>query len=236
MRSRRPEITPYWANGGRTGLMDRPAPRLYLITPPQLDVDAFAQTLDATLQAGDVACLQIRLKQADGSPADDQIICKAAETLCPLAHQHNVAVLLNDRPDLARELGCDGVHIGQQDMPYKQARALLGPEAIIGVTCHASRHLAMLAGDAGADYVAFGAFFDTQTKDTTAQATPDILTWWQEVMEPPCVAIGGITPENGAELTMAGADFLAVSSGVWDHRDGPVAAMRAFDEIFARHR
>ena len=159
-----------------------------------------------------------------------------AETLCPLAHQHNVAVLLNDRPDLARELGCDGVHIGQQDMPYKQARALLGPEAIIGVTCHASRHLAMLAGDAGADYVAFGAFFDTQTKDTTAQATPDILTWWQEVMEPPCVAIGGITPENGAELTMAGADFLAVSSGVWDHRDGPVAAMRAFDEIFARHR
>ena len=110
------------------------------------------------------------------------------------------------------------------------------PLAIVGVTCHASRHLAMLASDAGADYVAFGAFFDTTTKDSTARPTPDILTWWQEVMEPPCVAIGGVTPENGDILAAAGADFLAVSSGVWQHREGPVAAVRAFDKIFATYR
>ncbi|MEC7209435.1 MAG: thiamine phosphate synthase, partial [Pseudomonadota bacterium] len=150
--------------------------------------------------------------------------------------QHNVAVLLNDRPDLAHDLGCDGVHIGQNDMDYRQARTLLGDKAIIGVTCHASRHLAMLAGDAGADYVAFGAFFDTKTKDTSARPSPDILTWWQEVMEPPCVAIGGITPENGDTLAAAGADFLAVSSGVWQHPEGPVAAVRAFDRIFDAYR
>lgn len=169
--------------------MSRPAPRLYLITPPKFELEVFAPTLDETLQEGDIACLQIRLKQPNGSPVEDDTIRRAVEILCPLAQQHNVAVLLNDRPDLARDLGCDGVHIGQNDMDYRQARTLLGDKAIIGVTCHASRHLAMLAGDAGADYVAFGAFFDTKTKDTSARPSPDILTWWQEVMEPPCVAI-----------------------------------------------
>ena len=216
--------------------MSRPAPRLYLITPPKFELEVFAPTLDETLQAGDIACLQIRLKQPDGSPVEDDTIRRAVEILCPLAQQHNVAVLLNDRPDLARDLGCDGVHIGQNDMGYRQARTLLGDKAIIGVTCHASRHLAMLAGDAGADYVAFGAFFDTKTKDTSARPSPDILTWWQEVMEPPCVAIGGITPENGDTLAAAGADFLAVSSGVWQHPEGPVAAARAFDRIFDAYR
>ena len=220
--------------------MSRPAPRLYLITPPQVELETFAPTLEETLQAGDIACLQIRLKQLDGTPVDDDTIRRAVEVLCPLAQQHNVAVLLNDRPDLARDLGCDGVHIGQNDMGYAQARALLGDRAIVGVTCHASRHLAMLAGDVGADYVAFGAFFDTKTKDitkdSTMRPTPDILTWWQEVMEPPCVAIGGVTPENGDILAAAGADFLAVSSGVWQHRGGPVAAVRAFDKIFATYR
>ena len=220
--------------------MSRPAPRLYLITPPQVELEAFAPTLEETLQAGDIASLQIRLKQPDGTPVDDDTIRRAVEVLCPLAQQHNVAVLLNDRPDLARDLGCDGVHIGQSDMGYAQARALLGDRAIVGVTCHASRHLAMLAGDVGADYVAFGAFFDTKTKDitkdSTMRPTPDILTWWQEVMEPPCVAIGGVTPENGDILAAAGADFLAVSSGVWQHREGPVAAVRAFDKIFATYR
>ena len=216
--------------------MSRPAPRLYLITPPKFELEVFAPTLDETLQAGDIACLQIRLKQPDGSPVEDDTIRRTDEILCPLAQQHNVAVLLNDRPDLARDLGCDGVHIGQNDIDYRQARTLLGDNAIIGVTCHASRHLAMLAGDAGADYVAFGAFFDTKTKDTSTRPSADILTWWQEVMEPPCVAIGGITPENGDTLAAAGADFLAVSGGVWQHPDGPVAAVRAFDRIFDAYR
>ena len=216
--------------------MSRPAPRLYLITPPQVELEVFAPILDETLQKGDIACLQIRLKQPDGTPVEDDTIRRAVEILCPLAQQHNVAVLLNDRPDLAGDLGCDGVHIGQNDMDYAQARALLGDGAIIGVTCHASRHLAMLAGDAGADYVAFGAFFDTKTKDTSTRPSADILTWWQEVMEPPCVAIGGITPENGDTLAAAGADFLAVSGGVWQHPEGPVAAVHAFDKIFDAYR
>ena len=216
--------------------MSRPAPRLYLITPPKFELEVFALSLDETLREGDIACLQIRLKQPNGSPAEDDTIRRAVEILCPLAQQYNVAVLLNDRPDLARDLDCDGVHIGQNDMDYRQARTLLGENAIIGVTCHASRHLAMLAGDAGADYVAFGAFFDTKTKDTIARPSLDILTWWQEVMEPPCVAIGGITPENGGTLAAAGADFLAVSGGVWQHPEGPVAAVRAFDRIFDAYR
>ena len=216
--------------------MSRPAPRLYLITPPQFELEVFAPTLDETLKEGDIACLQIRLKQPDGSPVEDDTIRRVVEILCPLAQQHNVAVLLNDRPDLACDLGCDGVHLGQNDMDHRQARTLLGEKAIIGVTCHASRHLAMLAGDAGADYVAFGAFFDTKTKDTSVRPSPDILTWWQEVMEPPCVAIGGITPENGDILAAAGADFLAVSGGVWQHPEGPVAAVRAFDRIFDAYR
>ena len=216
--------------------MSRPAPRLYLITPPEFELEVFAPTLDETLREGDIACLQIRLKQPNGSPVEDDTIRRAVEVLCPLAQQHNVAVLLNDRPDLARDLGCDGVHIGQNDMDYWQARTLLGENAIIGVTCHASRHLAMLAGDAGADYVAFGAFFDTKTKDTIARPSLDILTWWQEIMEPPCVAIGGITPENGGTLAAAGADFLAVSGGVWQHPEGPLAAVRAFDRIFDTYR
>ena len=216
--------------------MSRPAPRLYLITPPEFELEVFAPTLDETLREGDIACLQIRLKQPNGSPVEDDTIRRAVEVLCPLAQQHNVAVLLNDRPDLARDLDCDGVHIGQNDMDYRQARTLLGENAIIGVTCHASRHLAMLAGDAGADYVAFGAFFDTKTKDTIARPSLDILTWWQEIMEPPCVAIGGITPENGGTLAAAGADFLAVSGGVWQHPEGPLAAVRAFDRIFDTYR
>lgn len=215
--------------------MSRPRTRLYLITPPQPDLAAFAPILDATLQAGDVGCLQLRLKKADGTAYDDDAIEAAVKQLMPVAHKHNVAFLLNDRPDLAASLGCDGVHIGQQDMGYKAARAHIGDNAIVGVTCHDSRHLAMLAGEAGADYVAFGAFFPTQTKNVTAQAMPDVLSWWQEVMEPPCVAIGGITPENAAPLVAAGADFIAASAGVWNHEAGPEAAIEAFNTVFDAH-
>jgi thiamine-phosphate pyrophosphorylase len=140
-----------------------------------------------------------------------------------------VAVILNDRPDLAAALGCDGVHVGQGDAPVAQARRLMGPHAMIGATCHDSRHLAMEAAEAGADYVAFGAFFPTATKETTHRPDPEILTIWQETMEVPCVAIGGITPDNAGDLARAGADFVAVSAAVWKHPEGPAAAVRAFD-------
>ena len=201
--------------------------RLYLITPPAFEPRAFAETLKAALDAGDVACLQLRLKDV----ADDEIR-RACTQLMPIAHAHDVAFVLNDRPDLAREMGCDGVHIGQNDMRYDDARRLVGPDRIVGVTCHNSRHLAMEAGEAGADYVAFGAFFPTSTKTVQFYAEVDLLSWWSELVEVPCVAIGGITLANCEPLIAAGADFLAVASAVWEHTDGPAAAVKAFNAHF----
>jgi thiamine-phosphate pyrophosphorylase len=158
----------------------------------------------------------------------DDIVAAATDVLLPIAQARGVAVIMNDRPDLAARLGCDGVHIGQDDAPYAEARRIVGPNRMVGVTCHDSRHLAMEAAEAGADYVAFGAFFPTSTKAAKTRADPEILTIWQETMEVPCVAIGGITVETARELARAGADFLAVSAGVWSHGDGPAAAVRAF--------
>jgi thiamine-phosphate pyrophosphorylase len=206
------------------GAMPPPLCRLYLITPPVIDdLTAFGRALADALDAGDVAALQIRLKEVS-----DDAVAAAVRVLAPIAQGRGVAVILNDRPDLALKLGCDGVHVGQEDMPYAEARRLLGPDRMIGVTCHDSRHLAMEAADAGADYVAFGAFFPTTTKDASTQAQPEILTVWQETMLTPCVAIGGITVENCQPLVAAGADFLAVSAGVWAYPEGAAAAVRAF--------
>jgi thiamine-phosphate pyrophosphorylase len=201
--------------------------RLYLITPPKFEPRAFAEDLKRALDAGDVASLQLRLKDAS-----DEDVRRAGEILMPIAQARGVAFLVNDRPDLARALGADGVHVGQQDASYAQARAVMGADAIVGVTCHDSRHLAIEAADAGADYVAFGAFFPTQTKETTARPDVEILRWWSEVMVIPVVAIGGITVENAAPLVEAGADFFAVSSGVWNYADGPAAAVKAFNVLF----
>ncbi|HUO97104.1 MAG TPA: thiamine phosphate synthase [Rhizomicrobium sp.] len=201
--------------------------RLYLITPPKLEPKGFAETLKRALDAGDVASLQLRLKDVP-----DEEIARAVDMLMPIAQRHGAAFILNDRPDLAKRFGCDGVHIGQEDGTYEAARAAVGPEAVVGVTCHDSRHLAMEAADAGADYVAFGAFFPTTTKKPKAACEIETLRWWAELMVVPCVAIGGITTENAKPLVEAGADFLAVSSGVWDFPDGPAAAVKAFNSLF----
>lgn len=207
--------------------------RLYLITPPEVpDIAAFAHLLDQALDGGDVASLQIRLKSRDGVAAPDSHILELGRHIIPRAQDRGVAVLINDRPDLAVELGADGVHIGQSDMPYGRARKLVGDDAIVGVTCHDSRHLAMEAGEAGADYVAFGAFYPTETKDPAARAELELLTWWQQMMELPCVAIGGITTDNARPLVEAGADFLAVSAGIWRAPGGPGAAVKAFNTLF----
>jgi thiamine-phosphate pyrophosphorylase len=187
----------------------------------------FRDTLAEALDAGDVAAVQLRLK---GWSEED--LLRAIDVLRPVAQSREVAFLLNDRPDLAKRTGCDGAHVGQDDMPAAQARKLLG-DLMLGVTCHGSRDLAMQAGQAGADYVAFGAFFSSTTKEPTAMADPEILAWWSEMMELPCVAIGGITPENCAGLVRAGADFLAVSAAVWAHAGGPAAAVRAFNTAIA---
>ncbi|WP_085341230.1 thiamine phosphate synthase [Aquidulcibacter paucihalophilus] len=209
-------------------MSDRPKSRLYLITPPKIEnLEHFAKTLGGVIEAGDVACLQLRLKEAS-----DAEILAAAAAIFPLAQDLGVACLVNDRPDLAKLAGADGVHIGQSDGTVAAARNHVGKDGIVGVTCHDSRHLAMEAAEAGADYVAFGAFFDTATKVAPTRANLDILSWWQEIMEIPCVAIGGINPENGAELVKAGADFLAVSAGLWSWPQGPIAASAAFKEMF----
>lgn len=204
--------------------------RLYLITPPALEPAAFSDVLRAALDGGDVACLQIRLKDVD-----DDTVRRATEALLPVAHEYDVAVLINDRPDLAVEMGADGTHVGQEDASYAEARRLLGADRIVGVTCHNSRHLAMEAGEAGADYVAFGAFYATGTKQPKTRAEPEVLQWWSELFEIPCVAIGGITVANCPPLIEAGADFLAVVAGVWDYPDGPTAAVRDFNRAMAEH-
>jgi thiamine-phosphate pyrophosphorylase len=202
--------------------------RVYLITPPALEPVAFADRLAAALDAGDVAAVQLRLKNVD-----DDAWRRAIDALRPVCQSRDVAFLLNDRADLVRGTGCDGVHVGQEDMPARDARRLLGPDLTLGVTCKGSRDLAMQAGEDGADYVAFGAFYPSTTKEVTGLLDPDILAWWSEMMELPCCAIGGITPENCAPLVRAGADFLAVVGCVWSHPDGPAAGVRALNAAIA---
>ena len=202
--------------------------RLYLVTPPALDLALFPDQLAAALDAGDVAAVQLRLK-----PADDDAVRRAVDRLLPTAQSRGVTFLLNDRPDLARQAGCDGAHVGQDDLAGVDARRILG-DLTLGMTCHGSRDLAMQAGEDGADYVAFGAFYPTATKDAVHRAEPDLLAWWSELMELPCVAIGGITAANCAPLVAAGADFLAVVGAVWSHPNGPAAGVRAMNDAIAR--
>lgn len=197
--------------------------QLYLISP--LDVSGtFPDRLARALDAGPVAAFQLRLKDVDAHEA-----ARLAEPLQRICATREVAFIVNDSISLAKRLGADGVHLGQGDGAVADARAELGRDAQIGVTCHASRHLAMDAGEAGADYVAFGAFFPSPTKATEHRADLETLTWWQDIFEIPCVAIGGITPDNGRPLAEAGADFLAVSHAVWDGDE--TAAVRAFAKI-----
>jgi len=201
---------------------------LYLISP--LDVGgAFPERLARALDAAPVAAFQYRVKDLDQHEA-----ARLAEPLQEICAARDVAFIVNDSISLAKRLGADGVHLGQEDGDPVEARKTLGRNAQIGVTCHDSRHLAMEAGEAGADYVAFGAFFPTTTKDVKHRAEPDLLTWWQTLFELPCVAIGGITPENCAPLVRAGADFLAVSGAVWGGDEA--AAVRAFDQAIAAAR
>jgi thiamine-phosphate pyrophosphorylase len=206
----------------------RPPCQLYLISPLDVGGD-FPERLEQALAGGPVAAFQLRVKGVDQHEA-----ARLAAPLQRICEAHEVAFIVNDDMALAKRLGADGVHLGQSDGDPREARAMLGPAAQIGVTCHDSRHLAMAAGEAGADYVAFGAFFPTATKATSHRPDPSILSWWSRLFEIPCVAIGGITPANGRVLVEAGADFLAVCSAVWDHELGPESAVAAFSEVLPR--
>ncbi len=213
-------LDPHFAEQFEKGF--RPPCQLYLISPPVIG-DGFVQQLADALDGGKVAAFQLRLKGVD-----EDAIARAAEPLQKLCADRDVAFIINDSVALAQRLGADGVHLGQGDGDPRDARKILGPKVQIGVTCHDSRHLAMEAGEAGADYVAFGAFYPTTTKDTHHRPEPSILGWWTTLFELPCVAVGGITADNAAPLVEAGADFLAVSGAVWNHPEGPKAGVGAF--------
>lgn len=221
----RPYFILFFHNYWRRPIDDH-RPRLYLISPPSIDLDSFETAFIQALSGGDVACFQLRLKDQP-----DDVIAEATKRLMPHAVEKDVAFLINDNPSLAKELGADGVHVGQEDTPYKEARAIVGDDAIVGVTCHDSKHLAMSAAEAGASYVAFGAFYATTTKDPKTSATPDILEWCSDLVETPCVAIGGITVDNAAPLIKSGADFLAVSGSIWNDPDGPDKAVAKFNRV-----
>lgn len=205
----------------------RPPCQLYLISPPQID-DHFADRLKAALSAGPVAAFQLRLKGID-----DHAIARLAEPLQRICADHDTAFIINDSIGLAKRLGADGVHLGQSDGDPLEARKILGRDAQIGVTCHNSRHLAMEAGENGADYVAFGAFYPTGTKSVTEFADKGIIGWWTTLFGTPCVAIGGISPQNAAPLIAAGADFIAASGSVWNEPAGEAAAVTSFTETLA---
>ena len=202
--------------------------RVYLITPEVFDPLPFADRLARALDGGDVAAVQLRLKGMD-----DSTWRRAIDALRPVTQSRGVAFLLNDRADLVVSTGCDGVHVGQEDLPAPQVRKLIGTGLTLGVTCKDSRDLAMQAGEDSADYVAFGAFFSSGTKAVTVQADPEILAWWSELMELPCCAIGGITAKNCAPLVRAGANFLAVVAAVWNHPEGEAAGVRGLNAAIA---
>lgn len=206
----------------------RPPCQLYLISPSDVGGD-FPERLEQALAGGPVAAFQLRVKGVDQHEA-----ARLAKPLQRICEAREVAFIVNDDMGLAKRIGADGVHLGQDDGDPREARALLGPAAQIGITCHASRHLAMAAGEAGADYVAFGAFYPTRTKATEHRPDPSILSWWSRLFEIPCVAIGGITPENGRALVAAGADFLAVCGAVWEDPRGPEAAVAGFEAVLER--
>jgi thiamine-phosphate pyrophosphorylase len=210
--------------------MTTPECQLYLISPLDVGGD-FPARLGEALAAGPVAAFQFRVKGIDQHEA-----ARLAEPLQEICARHDVAFIVNDSIALAKRIKADGVHLGQGDGDPREARAELGKDAQIGVTCHNSRHLAMEAAEAGADYVAFGAFFPTSTKDVQHMAEIETLELWSQFTEVPCVAIGGITPDNAKPLIEAGADFLALSGAVWNHPKGPAAAIKAFNALLAQSR
>jgi thiamine-phosphate pyrophosphorylase len=197
--------------------------RLYLISPQEVG-GGFPDRLRASLEPGLAPAFQLRVKDVE-----EHELARLAEPLQRICADADVAFIVNDSVTLAKRLGADGVHLGQSDGDIREARAVLGPSAQIGKTCHDSRHLAMDAGEEGADYVAFGAFYPTATKPSDYRPEPSILRWWSTLFEIPCVAIGGITAENAKPLVEAGADFLAVCQAVWG-KDDPAKAVGAFAE------
>lgn len=210
----------------------QPSCGLYLISPPAIELANFLPELEAALGTGLVTSFQLRLKDVE-----DDFILEAGAAIRDVCHQHEVPFILNDKPELAVKLQADGLHIGIDDIEgddysnLPKLKQIIGNDMIIGTSCYDSSDLAMSAGEQGADYISFGAFFPTTTKVAKASPSPEILSWWSTYTTVPCVAIGGITPDNGKTLVDAGADFIAVISSVWDHEGGAKAGVEAFAKV-----
>ncbi|MEL6977750.1 MAG: thiamine phosphate synthase [Pseudomonadota bacterium] len=206
----------------KASLSETPRPRLYLNTPFLFEPAPFAEALARALEAGDVACVRLRLRGA----SEDELRY-AVEALKPVCHERDVALILADAFRLAAEMGLDGVHFEEGKNAQIEARAALGPEAIIGVGCGASRDRGLTAGERGASYVAFGPVAQEESLRVGDLAEPDLFAWWQTMIELPVVAEGGMTPALAAELT-GKADFIAACRSVWDAPEGPAAAVAAY--------
>ncbi len=202
--------------------------KLYALTPPDMELPSFLPHFKQALASQKIACMQIRLKNKS-----EQEIEKIARKLIPIAKQYKTPLLLNDNVRLAKKLTMDGVHIGKEDMPYKEARSILGTDAIIGVSCYASQDKGLEAAQAGADYIAFGSFFPSPTKPKAPPASLETLRWWQQMVTTPCVAIGGITLKNATTVIEAGADYLAVCHSLWQGDIGETIS--AFHKLCYSH-
>ena len=219
-----------------TNIMTVNVCQLYLITPPQItDVNIFCLNLETALSAAPVNCLQIRLKKENNECEDDIVILSLFNKIKPICDRYGTLIIINDNPYVAKTAKADGVHLGQKDADYFHARELLGQEAIIGITCHNSKELAFKAASSGADYVAFGAFYSSKTKDIKHKANMEILEWWQEAMEIPCVAIGGIDISNVENIIKAGADFIALSNAVWSNTDNISSVVSQLSQLCHQH-
>ena len=199
---------------------------LYLITPPKIKLDEFKEKLVDALKPGLVKSIQLRLKGVS-----EQDVIEAGKALKPICHRFNSTFIINDRPDLALKIGADGVHLGEEDVSIENARKILGNSFIIGASCYDSKHKAMLASEAGADYVAFGAFYDTNTKTPKSKASIDLIEDWSYTSSIACVAIGGIDASNCSEIVKAGADHIAVISSIWNDKEGSFLAVKKFNKI-----
>jgi len=195
--------------------------QIYLISPPEIELAKFAQSLELSLKTGLIPAFQLRLKNYE-TPQ----LKKISQELKKICDDHNCLFILNDYFDIAMEIGASGVHVGADDEKIAKIRLKAPENFLIGASCYDSRHLAMEAGEQGANYISFGAFFESPTKISRGKPTLEILEWANEMLNLSIVAIGGINADNCQKLVKSGADFLAVISYIWQHPSGPQFAIQ----------
>jgi len=192
-------------------------PQLYLVTPPDFELSSFPDTLAAVLDARDIACIRLAM-----AARDEDRLSRAADAVRDVAHKRDVALVIEEHVALAERLGLDGVHLTDGSRSVRKVRKGLGNDAIVGAFCKASRHDGMTAGEAGADYVAFGPVGQSALGDGT-RAEHDHFAWWSEVIEVPVVAEGALDADLIRDLAPV-TDFFGIGDEIW-RQDDPVAAL-----------